>query len=53
MTTEQFKAEKEYHMAIYLMEELHRKGLLDEAEIENVRDKLIDQYKPVISTLID
>ena len=53
MTRKQFKGEKEYHMAIYLVREIHKKGLLSDKEFEKTREKLIDQYKPVVSSLIE
>ena len=52
MTTELFKAEKDYLMAIYLVENLHRQGLLSDDEFEKTRKNLIDQYQPVVSSLV-
>jgi hypothetical protein len=52
MTRKQFKGEKDYHMALYLAEEIHRQGLLGDEEFEKTREKLISQYQPVVSSLI-
>jgi SHOCT domain len=52
MTPEQFEAEKQYHMAIYLVESLHRQKLINDEKFEKVREDLIDKYQPVISSLM-
>lgn len=52
MTRKQFKGEKEYQMAIYLVEALNKQGLLSVEEFEKAREKLSGQYKPVVSSLI-
>jgi len=38
--------------AIYLAEELHKKGLLSDEEFEKARKDLIAEFKPVISSLV-
>ena len=52
MTPEQFEAEKDYHMASCLVENLYNQGLLKDEEIKQVRKKLIDRYQPIVSSLV-
>ncbi|MDC7245306.1 MAG: hypothetical protein PQJ47_05265 [Sphaerochaetaceae bacterium] len=52
MIEEQFAAERDYHMAFYMLKILHKQGGLDDEEFETARTNLIKKYHPVISTLI-
>ncbi len=52
MTKEQFAAEKDYHLALYMIKALHRQGVLDDEEFEIAKENLIEEYHPVISALI-
>ncbi len=52
MTKDQFEAEKDYHLAIYMMKTLHKRGIIDDEEFNKVREDLIDEYQPVISSLV-
>lgn len=53
MTRKQFKGEKDYLMAIHVVEELHKQGLLSDDEFEKIRENLISQYQSVSSSLIE
>ena len=52
MTKEQFEAERDYQLALYMIEALCKQEIIDDEEFKSAREYLLDDYQPVISSLI-
>ena len=51
MTLEQFKAEKNYRVALSVAKTMLGKGLINEREYRKINSMLIDKYRPIIGVL--
>ena len=51
MTKEQMEGEFNYRTSLYIVKELHKKGLITKSELENMKARLLEKYTPVISAL--
>ena len=47
LTREQFEREGSYRLTLQVMKTLRQKGLLNESEFREARQRLIEKYKPV------
>ena len=51
MTRTQAEAETRYRLSNFIMLNLYKRGIISREQYIEIRDKLIDEYKPIIGEL--
>lgn len=52
MSEQEFDRERRYQAAIQIAEALLKKGAVSEEEYHQIKTKLLDKYRPTLSTLL-